>query len=704
MSTQYVPYPAFGTNVAKYANFAAFPATAVNGALAIALDTGSLYEYNSNLPGWQLIGPPVGMGTVTSVGLADPTNTFNITGSPVTTAGTLTIASYKSQAANTVLAAPNGSSGAPTFRLLVAGDIPGGLAYANQALSNLTSPTAVNQPLTGVGGTVNLTTGALVDTAAANQLLWGTTGITLSQLTASLPLQLNASKIITSAAINLSGSQATGTLAAARFPALTGDVTTTAGSLAASLVATTNSTLTTLSALSIPFSQVTGTLGVSQGGTGDTTLTAYAVLAGGTTATGALQQVSGVGTAGQVLTSAGASALPTWSSSAGFNYLSSNTSVYGGTNSTLSFTGARNTLIGVLSAVNLGTGTDNTWLGYEAGQDFTGTGSTIIGSKAAPNLVTGSGVTILGYQADLNGHLASADSSFILIGTSNNPISGSMVNNIVLSVNSGTLNGGGSNIAIGTGVSLGASASNGVAIGTSATINSTNGIAIGKTANAAGINAIAIGPNAAITGARSLGVGADPIDDGAASTIILGTSQLNQSTHTGCFIVGITSAGFNDPTTASNQITFGTATTGGATAVPLSDMFMGRGAVGDGTATNVSIQPSPMVGSNLAGATMTLRGGNSTGTGVGGAILFQTAPAGTTGSTANTLTTVGQITSTGAHTIGATSTTPTHVLNTLSTTGAGTGTLTNVPGGAGNPTGYVQITINGTTAYIPYWT
>ena len=53
---------------------------------------------------------------------------------------------------------------------------------------------------------------------------------------------------------------------------------------------------------------------VPNGGTGLTTLTPYAVLAGGTTNTGNVQQVSGLGTATQVLTSNGAGALPTWQS------------------------------------------------------------------------------------------------------------------------------------------------------------------------------------------------------------------------------------------------------------------------------------------------------------------------------------------------------------------------------------------------------
>jgi hypothetical protein len=53
-------------------------------------------------------------------------------------------------------------------------------------------------------------------------------------------------------------------------------------------------------------------LGVDGGGTGDTSLTAYSVLCGGTTATGSVQSVASVGTAGQVLTSNGAGMLPTF--------------------------------------------------------------------------------------------------------------------------------------------------------------------------------------------------------------------------------------------------------------------------------------------------------------------------------------------------------------------------------------------------------
>ena len=61
-------------------------------------------------------------GTVTSVGLSAPSD-FTVINSPVTGSGTLTF-SRNSQSANTFLAAPNGSSGTPSYRTVVAADVP----------------------------------------------------------------------------------------------------------------------------------------------------------------------------------------------------------------------------------------------------------------------------------------------------------------------------------------------------------------------------------------------------------------------------------------------------------------------------------------------------------------------------------------------------------------------------------------------------
>jgi hypothetical protein len=65
-----------------------------------------------------------GTGSVTSVALSAPVSVFSISGSPVTTSGTLAL-SFINQSANTVLAGPtSGGAAAPAFRSLVAADIP----------------------------------------------------------------------------------------------------------------------------------------------------------------------------------------------------------------------------------------------------------------------------------------------------------------------------------------------------------------------------------------------------------------------------------------------------------------------------------------------------------------------------------------------------------------------------------------------------
>ncbi len=70
------------------------------------------------------------------------------------------------------------------------------------------------------------------------------------------------------------------------------------------------------------------TLPVAGGGSGNTTFTAYSVICAGTTATGAFQNVSGVGSSGQVLTSNGAGALPTWQTLAGTGTVNSGTATH----------------------------------------------------------------------------------------------------------------------------------------------------------------------------------------------------------------------------------------------------------------------------------------------------------------------------------------------------------------------------------------
>lgn len=85
----------------------------------------------------------VGTGTVTSVALSAPSE-FNVSGSPVTSAGTLTL-TKANQSANFVNAGPaSGASAQPTYRALVSADIVNivGSSYSNLSITqNSGTPT-----------------------------------------------------------------------------------------------------------------------------------------------------------------------------------------------------------------------------------------------------------------------------------------------------------------------------------------------------------------------------------------------------------------------------------------------------------------------------------------------------------------------------------------------------------------------------------
>jgi len=75
---------------------------------------------DGTIPEWKT----AGAGSVSSVGLALPVSVFSISGSPVTTVGTLSGA-FIDQSANTVFAGPvSGGDATPAFRALVGADLP----------------------------------------------------------------------------------------------------------------------------------------------------------------------------------------------------------------------------------------------------------------------------------------------------------------------------------------------------------------------------------------------------------------------------------------------------------------------------------------------------------------------------------------------------------------------------------------------------
>lgn len=114
-----------------------------------------------SLPYSQVTGAPG--GTVTSVALSTPGVLYTVSGSPVTTAGTLTL-TLNTQTANTIFAGPaTGSAATPTFRALVSADIPNNAANTSGTSANVTGVVALAN-----GGTGLSTIGAANTTLVSN--------------------------------------------------------------------------------------------------------------------------------------------------------------------------------------------------------------------------------------------------------------------------------------------------------------------------------------------------------------------------------------------------------------------------------------------------------------------------------------------------------------------------------------------------------
>jgi hypothetical protein len=138
-------------------------------------------------------------GTVTSVATSGTVSGLTLTGGTITTTGTITLggtlavlpSNFSSQTANTVLAAPNGSAGVPTFRAIVAADIP--------TLNQNTTGTAAN--VTGTVAVANGGTGATTNSAARTNLGATTLGgnlFTLANVAAIAFPRFNADNTISS--------------------------------------------------------------------------------------------------------------------------------------------------------------------------------------------------------------------------------------------------------------------------------------------------------------------------------------------------------------------------------------------------------------------------------------------------------------------------------------------------------------------------
>jgi hypothetical protein len=129
--------------------------------------TGEVLTVSGGLPVWA---SPATSGTVTSVALADGSTTpiYAITGSPVTSSGTLTF-TLDTQPANEVFAGPvSGPAAQPTFRSLVSADIPNNAANTTGTASNITATS--NSTLTTLTA-LSLPTSQLTGTLSSAEML-----------------------------------------------------------------------------------------------------------------------------------------------------------------------------------------------------------------------------------------------------------------------------------------------------------------------------------------------------------------------------------------------------------------------------------------------------------------------------------------------------------------------------------------------------
>ncbi len=217
-------------------------------------------------------------GTVTSVGLSMP-SIFTVTNSPVTTSGTLT-ATLANEAQNSVFAGPTSGSGSPSFRALVAGDIPN---LSSSYISNSTALQASsNYHISGNGeieGQLQLKgTGTGLTTFHA-----GAQGATDINYTLPITAPTNGQVLTSTAAGVMSwANAATGTVTSVGLTMPTGfsvanSPVTSSGTLA--VTTTLNGVIhgngSGFTAGNVALgSEVSGTLGIANGGTGATTANA----------------------------------------------------------------------------------------------------------------------------------------------------------------------------------------------------------------------------------------------------------------------------------------------------------------------------------------------------------------------------------------------------------------------------------------------
>jgi hypothetical protein len=227
--------------------------------------------------------------------------------------------------------------------------------------------------------------GSAVLIAESDPLSWHTSGTTTLTGTNTINLNGNNLTFLTSA-VN------------SRFQIQnTGGVTTISGASSG------NPTVTFCSNTGTMYCTGGTDVSVADGGSGRSSATAYSLIAGGTTTTGAHQSIANSATTGTILRSAGTSALPAWSTATYPSTTVNSTILYAtntnviGSSSALTFNGRSLNVTGsIIASQNITTSNLNVTGSIIASQNITTSNLNVTGSIIASQNITTSNLNVTG--------------------------------------------------------------------------------------------------------------------------------------------------------------------------------------------------------------------------------------------------------------------------------------------------------------------